>query len=116
MTSRALERIIVELKLYPATDGFYLDANLCFPYRNGLRIVLADVNEEALKKAAKAIADIAGGANVISLRTDVSKLEDVQRLKERAYEAFGEVSIWHCDFFLVIGPKLSKRLGPRLAE
>jgi hypothetical protein len=58
----------------------------------GLRLVLADVDEPRLAKAGKQIAAIAGEQNVITVPTDVSKMEEVMRLKERAYDAFGEVS------------------------
>jgi hypothetical protein len=58
----------------------------------GLRLVLADIDEPRLAKAGKQIAAIAGEQNVITVPTDVSKMEEVTRLKERAYDAFGEVS------------------------
>ena len=55
----------------------------------GMRLCLADLNRDALDKAAAELPD----ADVITVPTDVSKIEDVQRLKERAYAAFGEVAI-----------------------
>jgi NAD(P)-dependent dehydrogenase (short-subunit alcohol dehydrogenase family) len=57
----------------------------------GLRIVLADVDEANLAVAGTRIGAIVGDANVITVVTDVSKLEDVKALKERALDAFGEV-------------------------
>jgi NAD(P)-dependent dehydrogenase (short-subunit alcohol dehydrogenase family) len=59
----------------------------------GLRIVLADVDEPKLAVAATEVGAIVGEANVIPVVTDVSKLEDVEALKERALDAFGEVRI-----------------------
>ncbi|KIM29915.1 hypothetical protein M408DRAFT_7841 [Serendipita vermifera MAFF 305830] len=59
----------------------------------GLRIVLADVDEAKLEVARKKIVGIVGDANVITVITDVSKLEDVKALKERALDTFGEVSV-----------------------
>lgn len=59
----------------------------------GLRIVLADVNEAKLEVARTKIAAIAGDANVITVIADVSKLEDVKALKDRAFDAFGEVTL-----------------------
>jgi NAD(P)-dependent dehydrogenase (short-subunit alcohol dehydrogenase family) len=59
----------------------------------GLRIVLADVDEPKLAVAASKVGAIVGEANVITVVTDVSQLEDVKALKERAFDAFGEVRI-----------------------
>lgn len=53
--------------------------------------MLADIDEEKLKAAANSITAIVGDANVLTVKTDVSKLEEVERLKDKAYEAFGEV-------------------------
>jgi NAD(P)-dependent dehydrogenase (short-subunit alcohol dehydrogenase family) len=55
----------------------------------GMKICLADLSEEALDRAKKQLAD----AIVVTVPTDVSRLEDVQRLKDRAYDAFGEVAV-----------------------
>ena len=57
----------------------------------GMRLVLADVEQAALDAAA---ADLrAGGAEVLPLRTDVSRLEDVEALAERAWARFGGVHL-----------------------
>jgi NAD(P)-dependent dehydrogenase (short-subunit alcohol dehydrogenase family) len=55
----------------------------------GMKICLADLSEEALERAGKQLSD----ATVVMAPTDVSQLEDVQRLKDRAYDAFGEVAV-----------------------
>jgi NAD(P)-dependent dehydrogenase (short-subunit alcohol dehydrogenase family) len=55
----------------------------------GMKICLADLSEEALDRARKQLAD----ATVVTVPTDVSRLEEVQRLKDRAYDAFGEVAV-----------------------
>jgi NAD(P)-dependent dehydrogenase (short-subunit alcohol dehydrogenase family) len=55
----------------------------------GMKICLADLSEEALDRAAKQLSD----ATVVTVPTDVSRLEDVQRLRDRAYNAFGEVAV-----------------------
>jgi NAD(P)-dependent dehydrogenase (short-subunit alcohol dehydrogenase family) len=47
------------------------------------------LSEEALDRARKQLPD----ATVVTVPTDVSRLEDVQRLKDRAYDAFGEVAV-----------------------
>ncbi|PPR05379.1 hypothetical protein CVT24_007993 [Panaeolus cyanescens] len=59
----------------------------------GLKVAIADVNEAQLKEVGKALAEIIGEANVLVVPTDVSKLEEVVRLKERVYEQWGEVGV-----------------------
>ena len=60
----------------------------------GMRVVLADLEGAALSAAATAVAaEAKGGAqDVLAVPTDVSRKEDVHRLKEKAYAAFGEVA------------------------
>ena len=55
----------------------------------GMKICLADVSQEALDRAAHQLP----GASVVTVPTDGSRWEDVQRLKDRAYAAFGEVGV-----------------------
>ncbi len=55
----------------------------------GMKLVLADLRQEALDSAAAELR----GATVITVPTDVSKMEEVQRLKDRAYTEFGEVAV-----------------------
>jgi NAD(P)-dependent dehydrogenase (short-subunit alcohol dehydrogenase family) len=55
----------------------------------GMKICLADLSQEALDRAAERLS----GASLITVPTDVSRWEDVQRLKARAYDAFGEVAV-----------------------
>jgi NAD(P)-dependent dehydrogenase (short-subunit alcohol dehydrogenase family) len=61
----------------------------------GFRVCLADLDGNSLEQAASEVAAIAkrGPADVLSVPTDVSKLEEVQRLKDRVYETFGEVGV-----------------------
>jgi len=61
----------------------------------GLKVCLADLSAEALERAAGEVAAAApaGRAAVIAVPTDVSKLESVQALKDKAYAAFGEVAV-----------------------
>ncbi|HWK47716.1 MAG TPA: SDR family NAD(P)-dependent oxidoreductase [Stellaceae bacterium] len=60
----------------------------------GMKLCLADIDAGALEAAAAKVAGHARRpADVVSLPTDVSRLEDVRRLKERAYDAFGEVGL-----------------------
>jgi NAD(P)-dependent dehydrogenase (short-subunit alcohol dehydrogenase family) len=58
-----------------------------------MKVCLADLNAAALDLAAAEVASHAASpAHVRALATDVSRREDVQRLKDAAYEAFGEVA------------------------
>jgi NAD(P)-dependent dehydrogenase (short-subunit alcohol dehydrogenase family) len=61
----------------------------------GMRVVIADVNQAALAQAEERLAERAqgGAADVLALATDVSKLEDVERLRDAAYARFGEVAV-----------------------
>ena len=59
--------------------------------REGMRVVLADVNKEALARAEGELRE--GGATVLAVQTDVSKAEDVDELARRAYDAFGGVHL-----------------------
>jgi NAD(P)-dependent dehydrogenase (short-subunit alcohol dehydrogenase family) len=61
----------------------------------GLRICLADLGGNALEQAGTEVGSLAkgGAADVVTVPTDVGKLEEVQRLKDRAYDTFGEVAI-----------------------
>ena len=55
----------------------------------GMKICLADLSQEALDRAADQFPD----ASVFSVPTDVSKMDEVQSLKERVYADFGEVGV-----------------------
>lgn len=61
----------------------------------GMRVVLADLKGEALDRAAATVAEAAKGgkSEVRAVPTDVSVLEDVQRLKQIAYQSFGDVAV-----------------------
>lgn len=59
--------------------------------REGMKVVLADVEPGALAEAAAKLQ--AGGATVLAVRTDVSQAKDVQALAEKALEAFGAVHL-----------------------
>lgn len=77
-----------------AASGIGLAAARRFA-RMGLKVCLADLDGPALHEAAASVAGAAAGgqADVRAVPTDVSRLEDVQRLKQIAYEAFGEVAV-----------------------
>jgi NAD(P)-dependent dehydrogenase (short-subunit alcohol dehydrogenase family) len=61
----------------------------------GLKVCLADVSAEALEQAAEVVtaAAPAGRSAVLTVPTDVSRLDAVQALKDAAYSRFGEVAV-----------------------
>jgi len=59
--------------------------------REGMRIALADINAADLERAVGEMH--AAGAEVIGVRTDVSKAEEVEALAARTLEAFGAVHL-----------------------
>src|SRR5262249_47133250 len=60
----------------------------------GMKLCLADLPGEALERAAADVARAAkNGASVRAVPTDVSRLDEVQRLKDTAYREFGEVAL-----------------------
>jgi NAD(P)-dependent dehydrogenase (short-subunit alcohol dehydrogenase family) len=59
--------------------------------REGMRILLADVEEPALERALASLA--ASGVRALSQVTDVSDFESVRALERRAVQAFGRVHV-----------------------
>jgi len=59
--------------------------------REGMRVVLADIDEANLAQAAAELGAASG--TVLSVRTDVSKRGDVELLARRAIDAFGQVHL-----------------------
>jgi NAD(P)-dependent dehydrogenase (short-subunit alcohol dehydrogenase family) len=59
----------------------------------GLKVCLADLSAEALERAAATVAAISGRDAVLTVPTDVSRLESVQALRDAAYARFGEVAV-----------------------
>ncbi len=57
----------------------------------GMKVVLADVQEEALKEVETELRD--KGGEVLVVRVDVSKAEDVQRLADLTLDTFGGVHL-----------------------
>jgi NAD(P)-dependent dehydrogenase (short-subunit alcohol dehydrogenase family) len=59
--------------------------------REGMRVVLADVEEAALRRAGDALTH--SGARVLCVRTDVSQAREVEELAERTLSEFGAVHL-----------------------
>jgi NAD(P)-dependent dehydrogenase (short-subunit alcohol dehydrogenase family) len=61
----------------------------------GMKVCIADLEGPVLQAAAVAVAKLArgGSADVLAVATDVSQMDQVERLKDAVYKAFGEVAI-----------------------
>ena len=61
----------------------------------GMKIAIADLGEDALAAAAREIAEAGEGgrAEVLTVRTDVGRMEDVAGFRDKVYARFGEVGI-----------------------
>lgn len=59
--------------------------------REGMKVVLADIEEPALARAGAELE--ASGATVLAVPTDVAKLADIENLARRTIEAFGAVHL-----------------------
>jgi NAD(P)-dependent dehydrogenase (short-subunit alcohol dehydrogenase family) len=80
--------------------------------RQGLDIVLADVQEDALAAATARIADY--GVGTLAVRTDVSKVESVQALADATMQRFGAVHLV-CNNAGVGGAAVDAWTGPLAA-
>lgn len=59
-----------------------------------MKVALADIDEKNLIEAGEKCAEIVGKKNVLTVVTDVSKLDQVVQLRDRVYEAWGEVKFF----------------------
>ncbi len=59
--------------------------------KEGMKVVLAGINENTLKKAEKEIQK--SGATTLVVKTDVSKADDVKALAQKTLDAFGVVHL-----------------------
>jgi short-subunit dehydrogenase len=59
--------------------------------KEGMKLVLADIEEKALANAYSNLESI--GAEILKVKTDVSKREEVEALAEVTYDNFGEVNL-----------------------
>jgi len=59
--------------------------------KEGMKVVLADIEKDALHQTEEELK--ASGAETISLVTDVSKLEHIEKLAQKTIETFGEVHL-----------------------
>ena len=61
--------------------------------QEGMRVVLADIEQVALEAAVAKLA--AAGHEALAVPTDVSRWEDIQELAARALDAYGQVNVVH---------------------
>lgn len=59
--------------------------------QEGMKVVLADIEEQALMQASRELA--AQGAQTLAIPTDVSQAGDVERLASKAFETYSEVHL-----------------------
>jgi NAD(P)-dependent dehydrogenase (short-subunit alcohol dehydrogenase family) len=59
--------------------------------KEGMKVVVADVEEARLKETEKALKD--SGVDVLAVRTDVSKFKDIEALAQKTLDAFGGVHL-----------------------
>jgi NAD(P)-dependent dehydrogenase (short-subunit alcohol dehydrogenase family) len=60
----------------------------------GMKVCLADLESDALRRSAAEVQEVAGHSdNVLAVAADVGRREDVERLKDRVYAAFGDVAV-----------------------
>lgn len=57
----------------------------------GMKLALADIQQDVLDEAVKSLRD--EGTEVIGVRTDVSKDEDVKALADQTMQAFGKINL-----------------------
>jgi NAD(P)-dependent dehydrogenase (short-subunit alcohol dehydrogenase family) len=81
------DRVVV---ITGAASGIGLGLAECCA-RECMNVVMADIEESSLAKAGRRIK--AMGANVLWVRTDVSKAADVEALARKALDNFGEVHL-----------------------
>src|SRR5437588_10408324 len=59
--------------------------------QEGMKVVLADIEEQALMQASQELHDT--GASVLAVQTDVSKAGDVEALAQQAFDTYGAVHL-----------------------
>jgi short-subunit dehydrogenase len=89
MTSDRLKNKVVVIT--GASSGFGKGAALQFA-REGARLVLAARRSDLLEELASECK--AAGAEAITMTTDVSRRDEVERLAARALSAFGRIDVW----------------------
>jgi NAD(P)-dependent dehydrogenase (short-subunit alcohol dehydrogenase family) len=74
--------------------------------QEGMRVVLADIEEEALANAVSSLRD--AGHDVLGVPSDVTRPADLQALADRTLSAFGKVHIVHNNAGVVRAGRLAE--------
>lgn len=61
---------------------------------NNFNVVISDINEEGLKEAENILKKGIGAGNVLAVRCDVTKYEDLENLWAKAVERFISIDVW----------------------
>jgi len=67
----------------------------------GMKLALADVDEEGLNQTVEAVSPIVGASNILAMPIDVVNLDEVIKLKEKVFEAWDEVRPGHASYGIV---------------
>jgi NAD(P)-dependent dehydrogenase (short-subunit alcohol dehydrogenase family) len=76
--------------------------------KEGMKVVLADVEESSLKETEKALKT--RGADVLAVKTDVSKFKDIEALAQKTLAKFGAVHLLFNNAGVQTGVQRSKAL------
>ena len=66
------------------------------PLSLGMKLALADVDEEGLRQTVEEVSSIVGASNILAMPIDVANLDEVVKLKEKVFEAWDEVRFRIC--------------------
>jgi NAD(P)-dependent dehydrogenase (short-subunit alcohol dehydrogenase family) len=76
--------------------------------QEGMKVVLADIEEGALQQTARELKE--KGTSLLAIRTDVSKMGDVETLAKRTVEEFGAVHLLFNNAGVQVGAAGSKAI------
>jgi NAD(P)-dependent dehydrogenase (short-subunit alcohol dehydrogenase family) len=59
----------------------------------GMKLALADVDEDGLRQTAAEVSSVVGASNVLAIPVDVANLDELVKFKEKVFEAWDEVAV-----------------------
>jgi len=75
-----------------AADGIGLAAAKKFASL-GMRVCMADIDADKLEQATAEVPAAGDHAEAVAMPTDVSRLDDLQRLRDQAFDRYGQVDV-----------------------
>ena len=63
-------------------------------YQNDCNVVVCDINEDELKKAKEKLEKISSKGNILAIKADITKEEDVLNLIDQSLDKFSTIDIW----------------------